>query len=139
KDLHTLDKVDVKNLDPRLTRISIRAACDVNNPLCGTNGATEVYGRQKGANEKQIEMYDQSLHRYQTMLQTERTGIEAEAFDEVPGSGAAGGLGFALLCIGASLESGSKLVTTMVQMEEAIKHADLVITGEGKSDEQTLF
>lgn len=139
RDLPAIDKIKVESLDPRLKQVSIKVASDVNNVLCGVDGATEVYGRQKGANEEQVKKYDQSLHRYKTILQAKKAVNTVENADMVPGSGAAGGLGFALLQIGASLVSGSKLVTTILQMEETIQHADLVLTGEGKSDEQTLF
>lgn len=139
KDLHTIETIDVQNLDPRLQQVSIKVACDVKNTLCGVDGATQVYGRQKGANEEQVAKYDKSLKRYKTIIQTKKAVSLVEDADKIPGSGAAGGLGFALLGIGANLVSGSELIVSILQMEEAIKQSDLVITGEGQSDQQTLF
>lgn len=135
KDLHNITKIDLSKMDPRLAEVDIKIACDVENPLCGENGASEIYGRQKGATQEQIEKYDLSLDKYSDLIQSE---INA-SIKEVPGSGAAGGLGFAFLVLGANLVSGAKLLADAMDLEDAIKNADLVITGEGKSDEQTLY
>ncbi|MEC2158333.1 glycerate kinase [Virgibacillus halodenitrificans] len=139
KDLHSVKRIDVQQLESKLKNVSIKAACDVENILCGVNGATQVYGRQKGASEEQVLKYDESLKRYQELIRSEKAVSKVENAAQIPGSGAAGGLGFALLGLGAKLVSGSELITNILQMEEAIKQSDLVITGEGQSDEQTLF
>ncbi len=135
KDLHKINRISFKNLDKRMQNIDIKVACDVRNPLCGENGASVVYGPQKGANKQQVSIYDQSLNRYASLIEE----IVGSPLKEEPGAGAAGGMGFALLAIGAQLVSGAELLASTMHLEEAIQHADLVITGEGQSDNQTLF
>jgi glycerate kinase len=135
RDLLNLSAVDVSKLDKRLENVSIHVACDVTNPLCGSQGASAVFGPQKGATKEQVLAYDKALEKYSD-------GIESEIgrdFREVPGAGAAGGLGFALLALGAKLTSGAKLIAEAARLKEVLKDADLVITGEGQSDEQTLY
>ncbi|MYL61565.1 glycerate kinase, partial [Virgibacillus halodenitrificans] len=129
KDLHSVKRIDVQQLESKLKNVSIKAACDVENILCGVNGATQVYGRQKGASKEQVLKYDESLKRYQELIRSEKAVSKVENAAQIPGSGAAGGLGFALLGLGAKLVSGSELITNILQMEEAIKQSDLVITG----------
>src|SRR5690625_3429058 len=135
KDLLQLDKVDFTDFDPRLAEISIKVASDVDNPLCGKMGATVVYGPQKGATSEQIELYDKALDNYSDVIEAKLNN----SFKQSQGAGAAGGLGFALLTMGAKLVSGAKLIAEEMHLEEVIEGADLVITGEGQSDEQTLF
>ncbi|WP_101841957.1 glycerate kinase [Halobacillus sp. Marseille-P3879] len=135
KDLFTVQKVDFSGLDTRLAEATIRIACDVDNPLTGLRGASHVYGPQKGASKQQVREYDQALKTYGQLVEKE---LNKELAD-VPGAGAAGGLGFAFLAIGAELQSGAKLVAEAVDLEDAIQQADLVITGEGQSDEQTIY
>lgn len=135
KDLQAVKNVDLSELDPRLKNIKIRIASDVDNPLTGPKGASHIYGPQKGATEQQVKAYDHALHHYGKLIEKEL----GEEIMNKPGAGAAGGLGFAFLTIGAKLESGAKLVGEAIQIQNAIREADYVITGEGQSDEQTLY
>lgn len=135
KDLLNVRRVDLANLDPRLQHIQIQVASDVHNPLCGERGASAVYGPQKGATPEQIQSYDNALRRFATLVESH---IDRQV-QHIPGAGAAGGLGFALLALGAEIDSGAALIATKMHIEQAIKQADLVITGEGQSDEQTLY
>ncbi|WP_164667936.1 glycerate kinase [Virgibacillus doumboii] len=135
KDLHRVTKVSFSGLDSRLLHAAIQVACDVDNPLCGERGATKVFGPQKGATEEQIGQYDMALDKYGDIIE----GVFEKRLKNIPGAGAAGGLGFALLAIGAELISGAELLAGTMNVEGAIQHADLVLTGEGQSDEQTLY
>ncbi|WP_430790534.1 glycerate kinase [Virgibacillus flavescens] len=134
-DLFEVEKVSFEKLDSRLANVDFRVACDVKNPLCGNSGASKVYGPQKGATPEQIVRFDQALMKYGELIEKELGG----SFRNIPGAGAAGGLGFALLAMGAKLESGAKLIADASNLEKHIKEADLVVTGEGQSDEQTLY
>lgn len=134
-DLLNVAGVNLANLDARVVEVDIRVACDVDNPLCGGRGASAVYGPQKGASSEQIKQFDHALSKYGDLIEDE---IKA-SYKDFAGSGAAGGLGFALLAIGANLESGAKLIADASNLENQIREADLVLTGEGQSDEQTLF
>ncbi|MGJ9457945.1 glycerate kinase [Oceanobacillus sp. CF4.6] len=134
-DLHRVKKVSFADLDVRIPATDIKVACDVNNPLCGSEGASVVYGPQKGASQSQVYEYNKSLDAYGSLIEK----ATEKSLKDFPGAGAAGGVGFALLAIGADLVSGAKLLATTMQLEEAIKNADIVITGEGQSDEQTLY
>ncbi len=135
KDLHRVQTIDFSGMDARLRHVSIKVASDVDNPLCGERGATYVYGPQKGASIRQLEEYDDAMEGFGHLVEKE-TGKQIM---NTPGAGAAGGLGFALLSLGAELMSGARLVAEASGMEKAIQSADLVITGEGQSDEQTLY
>ena len=135
KDLLTLHHIDLQSLDPRLKEVTIKVACDVNNPLCGKQGASYIYGPQKGAIPEQVKRYDVALEYFSTAVEN----ILNKKFKEMPGAGAAGGLGFALLTLGAQLVSGAELLADAIELEAAIQQADLVITGEGQTDEQTLY
>ncbi|QKY70134.1 glycerate kinase [Lentibacillus sp. CBA3610] len=135
KDLLDITHVSFAEIDPRLADASIKVACDVENPLYGQNGASDVYGPQKGATAEQVAKYDSALKDVSSLIEKQ----QGKVFHHKAGAGAAGGLGFALLVLKAELVSGAKLVANASDMENAINHADLVITGEGKSDEQTLY
>ena len=135
KDVQQVSRVSFKGLDPRIQEVEIKVACDVDNPLTGRRGASAVFGPQKGAKADQITTYDNALNHYGNLVEAE---INKSIID-VAGAGAAGGAGFALLAIGAELVSGAKLLADAMKLEEDIKQADLVITGEGQSDEQTLY
>ena len=135
KDLFRITTIDFTTLDSRLQECTIQVASDVDNPLTGPRGASYVYGPQKGADQDQIAAYDQQLAIYGRL-------VEAACGKELmhmPGAGAAGGLGFALLSIGAELKSGAKLVAEAIDLDAAIQETDIVVTGEGQSDEQTLY
>ncbi|MGM8366617.1 glycerate kinase [Virgibacillus sp. W0181] len=132
-----IDTIDLSKLDQRLKACNIQVASDVENPLYGKNGASVVFGPQKGATEKQIKQLDDALKSYSSKL-LDAHALSPSLADE-PGAGAAGGLGFAFMAMGGTLLSGAKLVADAISLEREIADADLVITGEGKSDEQTLY
>lgn len=132
--LARLARVDLGGLDPRLAETSIRVACDVTNPLCGENGASAVYGPQKGATPAMVRELDRALLHYSRVVER-ATGREVSA---QPGSGAAGGMGAGLRYFtDASLLPGVGIVLDAVGFAGALERADLVITGEGCSDAQT--
>ena len=135
KDVHNVSRLSFSEIDSRLAKINIKVACDVDNPLCGEKGASAVYGPQKGATSEQVEKYDHSLNNYGDVIET----AVNKRIKSIPGAGAAGGLGFALLAIGAKVVSGAELIADAMHMADAIQEADLVITGEGQSDVQTLY
>lgn len=135
-----LTTVDLEDLDPRLIEVSLRVASDVSNPLLGPTGAAAVYGPQKGATPELVERLDARLARFADALST------ATRRDErlTPGAGAAGGVGFALLSIATRFRSlelvpGIDLVMAAAGFDAALAASDLVITGEGRIDEQTAF
>jgi glycerate kinase len=121
---------------PRGLRLpQIIAAVDVKNPLLGKNGATRVYGPQKGATEEQLEVLEKALARLAEVVAKD-LGVD---FRDQPGAGAAGGLGFGLMSFcGATVRPGFDVVAEAVDLEAKMRDADLVITGEGKLDRQTL-
>ena len=132
KDLH---RIDTANLDSRLRECRIDVACDVNNPLTGSSGASMVFGHQKGASPEMAAELDRYLQHFAAVIKAE-LGRDIE---QTPGSGAAGGMGAALLAfLNASLRPGVEIVMEAVQLEDAVKRADLVITGEGCLDLQSL-
>ncbi|MGM8212929.1 glycerate kinase [Virgibacillus sp. W0430] len=135
KDVHDVTYVDFSKIDHRLSNVSIKVASDVDNPLCGKLGATFIYGPQKGATPAQLKLYDRSMKRYGSLIEAATN----KSLMNYRGAGSAGGLGFALLSLGAHLVSGAELLAKAMQVEEEIKTADLVLTGEGQSDEQTLY
>ena len=131
-DLRTLARIELPN-DLRLPVII--AACDVSNPLLGPDGATRTFGAQKGATPEQIEILERAL------LRLAEVAARTFACDhrEAPGAGAAGGLGFGLLTFcGAKVRSGFEVVAEAIDLRAKIERADIVITGEGKLDRQTL-
>lgn len=122
-------------LKERLADVTIRVACDVDNPLTGEHGASAVYGPQKGASSAQMKELDAALSHFAAVEQ-EQIGCE---IDRLPGSGAAGGLGGGLVAFcGGTLQSGIAIVMEYLQMESRLDGVDLVIVGEGKMDNQTL-
>ncbi|MDO4997093.1 MAG: glycerate kinase [Neisseria sp.] len=132
--LANLARVDNSQVLPELAECTIEVACDVNNPLCGANGASAIFGPQKGADAQMVAELDAALNHYADVL-TQAGFTDAR---EQAGSGAAGGLGFALrmLCH-AELKSGVQIVMNANGLANHIQNADLVITGEGKMDGQT--
>lgn len=133
-DVQKIRKISFDDLDPRLKDVDIKVAYDVDNLLCGESGASIVYGPQKGATKRQALEYDRVLSYFGDLIEADTGNI----MKNIPGSGAAGGLGFALLSIGAKLVSGSKLIADSMDLREIIRDVDLIITGEGQSDQQTL-
>ncbi|MDX2430898.1 MAG: glycerate kinase [Bacteroides sp.] len=129
-------QISMEDLDPRIANTEIEVACDVTNPLSGPKGASFVYGPQKGADREMVEKLDYNL---QHMARLIREQLEKE-IDTIPGAGAAGGLGAGLMAfLDARLVKGFDMVAEAVSLEGAIQWADLVITGEGKMDRQTLY
>lgn len=134
--LHRIHKVDTSSLDSRLLDVNIEVACDVTNPLTGKDGASYVFGPQKGANKEMVEILDQNLKHYARIVK-EQIGKD---IDRTPGAGAAGGLGAGLLgFLNARLVRGVDLVIKHSNLEEHVKDADFVFTGEGSVDGQTIF
>lgn len=134
--LSQLTEIDLTGLDPRIDDTEIVLASDVQNPLTGKNGATYVYGPQKGAGEKEIEILDKNLDHFAD-LTLKTTGKDLR---DQPGAGAAGGIGFGFMAfLDADLRNGFELISEMNNLEEAVADCDLVITGEGKIDFQTRF
>lgn len=134
--LADLASIDLSGLDPRITESSILVACDVDNPLTGPQGASAVYGPQKGATPQMVEELDQALARLAHVIE-EEMGIDV---DKIPGAGAAGGMGAGLAAfLGARLKPGIEIVLEAVGFDKALEGADLVITGEGALDAQTAF
>jgi glycerate kinase len=132
--LARLASIDLSELDPRIEETEILVACDVNNPLCGPTGASAVYGPQKGASPAIVAELDEALQRY-AEIAGQATGRDVA---DIPGAGAAGGLGAGLMLFTrAQLRSGVDIVLEATGFAEIVQHADLVITGEGKTDLQT--
>jgi glycerate kinase len=131
-----LSRIDMSGLDPRLKRVSVEVACDVDNPLFGPQGAACVYGPQKGATPDMVERLDAGLRRLAAVIQSD-LGMDVSA---LPGGGAAGGLGAGLVAfLGGRLRPGAELVIGVSGLEEKLEGCDLVITGEGRLDGQTVF
>ena len=134
------DSIDLAGLDARLAGLDLLVACDVTNPLLGPDGAAAVYGPQKGATPADVETLDERLGRYADLLES-ATGRHER---DTPGAGAAGGVGFGLLCLtdrfhSLALQPGVDLVAREVELDTKLARADLVITGEGRIDAQTAF
>jgi len=133
--LAQVQRIDLAGLDARLAQVDFEVACDVDNPLCGPRGASQVFGPQKGATPEQVRQLDAALGRFADVC---ATALGRDARDN-PGSGAAGGIGFAAQTfLGAAFRPGIELVAEVSGLEQAVIGADLVITGEGRIDEQTL-
>ncbi len=133
--LARLESIDLTNLDPRLRQIEMTVACDVNNPLCGEQGASAVFGPQKGATPEMVKSLDSALHHYGMKIET----MTGKRVIVAAGAGAAGGMGASLLgFFGAELQSGIEIMIDTLKLEDAIQGADLVITGEGRIDSQTI-
>jgi glycerate kinase len=134
--LERLARLDLSDFDRRVWDAEILVACDVTNPLTGPNGASAVYGPQKGATPEMVRQLDANLRHYAAVLQRD-LGVEVET---VAGAGAAGGLGAGLLAFcRAQLRQGVELVIHAVRLPERVQKADLIITGEGCLDFQTGF
>jgi glycerate 2-kinase len=134
--LEAIAAIDRQNIDPRLKGLSVLVACDVTNPLIGENGASAVYAPQKGATPEQVIQLDNGLANLARIIEKE-LGI---AIADMPGAGAAGGLGGGLRAfVDAELKPGIDLVIDLLKLNEHIAGADLVLTGEGRIDGQTRF
>ena len=135
-ELKKIVKIDISCMDKRLSDIKVLVASDVNNPLCGPQGASRIYGPQKGATPEIIEELDESLAYFAELIKRDLH----KDIKDIPGAGAAGGLGASLIAfLNAEFRPGIEIMIEAVKLEQAIKDADLVITGEGKIDSQTIY
>ena len=133
KDLHS---ISIDHMLPLVQKCSFRIACDITNPLCGDNGCSAVFALQKGAPLDSIPNMDLWLNNYANLV----CKLNKHADPNFAGAGSAGGLGFAFLSfLNASLEQGFKIVSDIINLEDSIKKADIVVTGEGKIDHQTFM
>jgi glycerate kinase len=134
--LACLERIDLAERDPRLNQVQIWVAADVTNPLVGPTGASAIYGPQKGADPAMVSELDRALSR---LAEVTRAQLGRD-FATVPGAGAAGGLGFGLMAFcGGQLKSGFNLVSEALHLEERVKQADVVVTGEGRLDRQSSY
>jgi len=136
KSLGELESIDISKMDKRIDESEIIVASDVRNPLTGKNGATNVYAIQKGASKEEVKILEKNMKHFAEIIKRDLK-IDVE---NIPGSGAAGGLGAGLMAFfKAKSGSGFEIVKTITKLEKKIKNADLVITGEGEMDFQTEF
>ncbi len=136
KELNEIKYIKTDNKLKELDECKFRIACDVNNPLYGENGAAYIYGPQKGATEEIVKELDEGLRNFAKVVKSDLNKDIAN----VEGVGAAGGLGFGFLgFLNAKLESGIKIILDEIKLEESVKDADIVITGEGRLDNQTAM
>lgn len=134
-DFHQLAAIDISQMDPRLKSTRFVTACDVDNPLTGATGASAVFGPQKGATSEMVTVLDQRLTQYADVLETSCN----KSVRQVPGAGAAGGMAAALLAfMDTELKPGIEIVIEATGLKAHLHNADLVITGEGRIDSQTL-
>lgn len=131
KGLEQLASINADDIIPCLKECTFQVACDVTNPLCGAQGCSNIYGPQKGATPEMITVMDEWLRKYAAI---------SGGDPDYPGSGAAGGMGYACRTfLGASLEPGISIILNETRLEDYIKDADIVITGEGRMDAQTIM
>lgn len=135
-ELEKLDRIDLTNFDRRLKDVVIEVACDVSNPLCGENGASYIFGLQKGASVEMIKILDNNLKHYAKVIK-EQFGKDVL---EIAGAGAAGGLGAGLMVfLNGNLKKGIEIVIEYSGLEKKVKNCDMVWTGEGSIDFQTQY
>lgn len=135
-ELEKLDRIDLTNFDRRLKDVVIEVACDVSNPLCGENGASYIFGPQKGASVEMIKILDNNLKNYAKVIK-EQLGKDVL---EIAGAGAAGGLGAGLMVfLNGNLKKGIEIVIEYSGLEKKVKNCDMVWTGEGSIDFQTQY
>ncbi len=136
ENLQYVKRISDENVSDSIKNVRIQIACDVTNTLLGSNGATYVYGKQKGATDEMLEVLENGLKNYSIVVKE----YCKNDYSEKSGTGAAGGLGFALMAmLGAKLQKGAEIVLDCAKYSEKLKNADLVITGEGRIDNQTEF
>lgn len=136
KGLRDITQIKTEKASEALSECSFKIACDVTNPLCGERGCSAIYGPQKGATQTMIKDMDIWLDNYAKLTKT----VIPSADSNIPGTGAAGGLGFAFLAyLNATLQSGIELVIKETEIEKHIKDADIVVTGEGRLDGQSYM
>lgn len=135
KGLSALHEIDDSAIDKRILSSEIKVMCDVNNPLYGKNGAAYVYAKQKGANDQMIKSLDDNLKHFSQIV---KKSFKKD-ISKVPGAGAAGGLGAGLMIfLKGALVSGFATISDLLNLEKSIESSDLIITGEGKLDSQSL-
>ncbi|MDG3087349.1 glycerate kinase [Vibrio hannami] len=133
--LAQIENINIEGMDSRLADVDILVACDVDNPLCGEHGASATFGKQKGATPEDIEFLDNGLRNFGEKVATQL----GKEIISVPGTGAAGGMGAALIGFtNATMKAGIDIVVETVQLSDQIAGSDLVITGEGRIDWQTI-
>ena len=136
RDLAKVSSIDVSGLDERIKDAKITVMCDVTNPLCGKDGATWTFGKQKGATPEIQEELEKGMCNYRDIIK-ESFGVDC---DEISGAGAAGGLGAALkVFFGGEMKSGIETVLELIRFEERLEGVDIVVTGEGRTDWQSCF
>jgi len=134
--LNKIEDIDMSGLNPKVKDVKIRVACDVDNPLFGKSGAAYVYSPQKGADQKMVEKLDKNLRHFNQIV---KNALNKDV-SEIPGAGAAGGLGAGLMAfLDAKLEKGIDIILDTVNFEKKLENVDLVITGEGKLDGQSIY
>ena len=134
RDLTDVSEIGLDGLDKRLSKTTITVLCDVKNPLCGENGATYTFAKQKGAAPDTMELLENGMRNYRDVIRRD-FGIDC---DTIEGAGAAGGLGAALkVFLNASMRSGIEAVLSLIRFDDRLSGADLVITGEGRADSQS--
>ncbi|KPM00970.1 glycerate kinase [Vibrio splendidus] len=137
--LAELASIDLTGLDSRYTDVELIVACDVDNPLCGDNGASHIFGPQKGANPEQVLMLDKALRNFVQIAETQGCVCGDDPVHKRVGYGAAGGTPMGLgLLFNMQIKPGIEMVLDVLQADDVLKGADLVITGEGQMDNQTL-
>ncbi len=137
KDLNCIFTIHTERKQSLLDGCTFRVACDVNNPLCGPNGAAYVFGPQKGASPSEIRLLDKGLA---NLADVASRSTAKNDYRNVPGAGAAGGVGYAFIqFLNGKLESGAGMIIDAIGLENEIRNADLVITGEGRMDDQTAM
>lgn len=135
-ELRKIQEIDSTNINPLLKKTEIIVMSDVTNPLCGENGASYIYGAQKGADQEMIKILDDNLRYYAQVI---KFNIGKDIMD-IPGAGAAGGLGAGLMAFcNAKLSSGIEKVLEITKIDDYLKDADLAITGEGRIDRQSIY
>ncbi|WP_394132824.1 glycerate kinase [Shewanella maritima] len=141
--LAAIESIDLSQLHPSINQCRIDVACDVDNPLCGVTGASAIFGPQKGADAAKISQLDSALKHFATKTNeylSDSKHAKENRLDSLAGAGAAGGMGFGVTAyLKATLMPGVKIVTDTVKLAKACEGADLVITGEGRIDGQTVF
>lgn len=134
-NLISISKIDLSGIDERIFESEIIVACDVSNPMTGKNGATYVFGKQKGATLEELEILETGMKNYVSML---KNNLDKD-IGNIPGSGAAGGLGGAFYLLNGKMKSGIELIFEVSNFEKKVKECHMIVTGEGAIDFQTQF
>ena len=136
ENLNKIKIIDMADFDQRIKNVTVRVACDVTNPLCGNEGASSIFGPQKGASPSEVSFLDDNLAHWAQLIKDQ---IGQDIMD-IPGSGAAGGLGAGLMAFtNAELSIGADIVLDSLDYEKQLSGVDLVIVGEGRTDKSTQF